>query len=132
MQIQLALDSGTPIYTQIERQILYLVGSGRLRPGEELPSIRNLAAQLVVNPNTVARAYRELETAGIVVKHGTAGTFVSSKASTTSTRQRRESLHRRAEELIITAREMGFSVKDVIRAIRECDAEIASPNGGKR
>jgi DNA-binding transcriptional MocR family regulator len=66
-----------PIYLQIVNQVKYLVASGRLAPGEELPPIRVLAEQLLVNPNTVARAYRELERAGVVLKRRTAGTYVN-------------------------------------------------------
>ena len=66
MQIHISPTDGLPIYLQIVNQIKYLAACGRLAPGEELPSIRALAEQLVVNPNTVARAYRELELAGVV------------------------------------------------------------------
>ena len=77
MQIHISSSDGVPIYLQIVNQVKYLVASGRLAPGEELPPIRVLAERLVVNPNTVARAYRELEAAGVVEKRRTAGTFVS-------------------------------------------------------
>src|SRR5436309_14097255 len=78
MQIHLNPADGVPIYLQIVQQVKYLVAAGRLRPGEELPPIRALAERLVINPNTVARAYRELERAGVVTKRSTTGTFVSS------------------------------------------------------
>ncbi|MHC4435656.1 MAG: GntR family transcriptional regulator, partial [Planctomycetota bacterium] len=61
MHIHISLDDGVPIYLQIVNQIRYLVASGRLASGEQLPPVRKLAEQLLVNPNTVARAYRELE-----------------------------------------------------------------------
>ncbi|MFN9714874.1 MAG: GntR family transcriptional regulator, partial [Planctomycetota bacterium] len=57
MQIHIQAQDGVPIYLQVMQQIKYLVASGRLEPGEELPSIRALAEQLLVNPNTIARAY---------------------------------------------------------------------------
>ena len=76
MQIHIQAQDGVPIYLQVMQQIKYLVASGRLEPGEELPSIRALAEQLLVNPNTIARAYRELEVAGVVEKRRTAGTYV--------------------------------------------------------
>ncbi len=66
MDIHISPHDGVPIYLQIVNQVKYLVASGRLAPGEELPAIRVLAEQLLVNPNTVARAYRELEIAGVV------------------------------------------------------------------
>ncbi|HET6575779.1 MAG TPA: GntR family transcriptional regulator, partial [Fimbriiglobus sp.] len=75
MHIRISPADGVPIYQQIVNQVKYLVAAGRLEPGDELPPIRTLAERLVINPNTVARAYRELEVAGVVVKKGTAGTY---------------------------------------------------------
>ena len=68
MQIHISTADGVPIYLQIVNQVKFLVAAGRLTPGDELPPIRVLAERLVVNPNTVARAYRELEQAGVVEK----------------------------------------------------------------
>ncbi len=81
MQIRISPNVGVAIYLQVVNQIKYLVASGRLAAGEELPPIRGLAEQLLINPNTVARAYRELEMAGIVEKRRTAGTYVSDQGS---------------------------------------------------
>src|SRR4026209_1087196 len=81
MQLHLSPHDGVPIYMQIVNQMKYLVASGRLESGEELPPIRTLAEQLLINPNTVARAYRELELAGVVTKRRTAGTYVSETTS---------------------------------------------------
>ena len=81
MHLHLSPGDGKPIYLQIVNQVKYLVASGRLTPGEELPPIRVLAEKLLVNPNTVARAYRELEVAGVVTKRRTAGTYVSDAGS---------------------------------------------------
>ena len=77
MQLHISTADGVPIYLQIVNQVKYLVASGRLAPGDEIPPIRVLAGQLVVNPNTVARAYLELERAGIVVKRHGSGTYIS-------------------------------------------------------
>jgi GntR family transcriptional regulator len=79
MHIHLNTGDGMPIYLQIVQQVKYLVAAGRLAPGEELPPIRTLAERLLINPNTVARAYRELERLGVVSKRSTTGTFVSSQ-----------------------------------------------------
>src|SRR5947209_18861169 len=81
MNLHISAADGAPIYQQIVQQIKYLVASGRLAPGEELPAIRVLAKQLLVNPNTVARAYRELEEAGVVATRRTAGTYVADAGS---------------------------------------------------
>jgi len=71
MQLHVSTGDGVPIYLQIAHQVKYLVASGRLAPGDEIPPIRVLAHQLLVNTNTVARAYLELEREGVVHKrHG--------------------------------------------------------------
>jgi GntR family transcriptional regulator len=69
--------SGVPIYVQLMEQVKHAVETGALRPGEQLPGIRPLAEQLVINPNTVAKAYRELEHEGVIVLRHGAGAFVS-------------------------------------------------------
>jgi len=85
MQLHLSPRDGLPIYRQIVNQVKYLVAAGRLASGEELPPIRALAEQLVINPNTVAKAYRELEHEGVIeLRHG-AGAFVSVNARTKKT-----------------------------------------------
>jgi DNA-binding transcriptional regulator YhcF (GntR family) len=88
VQIHISSHDGVPIYLQIVNQVKMLVASGRLAAGEELPPIRTLAEKLLVNPNTVARAYRELEVAGIVTKRRTAGTYVSDAPSPLARRPR--------------------------------------------
>jgi GntR family transcriptional regulator len=71
--------SGVPIYLQLMEQVRHAIETGALRPGEQLPSIRPLAEELVVNPNTVAKAYRELEHEGVIELRQGAGAFVSNK-----------------------------------------------------
>src|ERR1041384_83562 len=97
MQLHLSPRDGLPIYRQIVDQVKYLVAAGRLTPGEELPPIRGLAEQLVVNPNTVARAYLELERAGIVTKRQGSGTYVSDAGSPLKRRERLKILTQRAD-----------------------------------
>jgi len=71
---------GVPIYLQLMEQVKHAIETGALRPGEQLPGIRPLAEELVMNPNTVAKAYRELEHEGVIeLRHG-AGAFVSAQA----------------------------------------------------
>jgi GntR family transcriptional regulator len=74
--------SGVPIYLQLMEQVKHAIETGALRPGEQLPGIRPLAEELVVNPNTVAKAYRELEHEGVVELRQGAGAFVTDKAPT--------------------------------------------------
>src|SRR3954464_13186817 len=106
MQIHITTADGAPIYLQIVNQVKYLVASGRLEAGEELPPIRTLAEQLVVNPNTVARAYRELEIGGVVEKRRTAGTYVSSAGSPFAREEQWRVLRERVDALLAEARQM--------------------------
>ena len=119
MQIHVSPDDGLPVYKQIFNQVNYLVASGVLTPGEELPPIRTLAEQLLINPNTVARAYRELEHAGIVVKRGTVGTFVSSAPSPFARRERLRVLRQRIDTLLADARHMGVGVEELKALVDE-------------
>src|SRR5436305_8068292 len=119
MQIHISPSDGIPIYLQIVNQVKYLVASGRLTPGEELPPIRTLAERLLVNPNTVARAYRELETAGLVTKRRTAGTYVSDAGSPLARRERLRILAERVDALLSEARQMNFSTDEVVQLLRQ-------------
>ena len=115
MQIHISTTDGVPIYLQIVNQVKYLVAAGRLTPGEELPPIRTLADRLTINPNTVARAYRELEVAGVVVKRGTTGTFVSAAGSPLARRERVRILTERVDALLAEARQMGIEFEEVLK-----------------
>ena len=124
MQIHITSSDGVPIYLQIVNQVKYLVASGRLPPGEELPPIRTLAEQLLVNPNTVARAYRELETAGVVTKRRTAGTYVSQRGSPLHPRERLRILTGRVDALLADARQMDVTIDQVLELIRSQDEKM--------
>jgi GntR family transcriptional regulator len=117
VRIHISGDDGLPLYLQIVNQIKYLVASGRLAPGEELPAIRVLAEQLVVNPNTVARAYRELEAAGLLEKRRTAGTYVSQQGSPLARRERIKILTERVDALLAEANQLGINVDEVLELI---------------
>jgi DNA-binding transcriptional regulator YhcF (GntR family) len=126
MQIHISTADGVPIYLQIVNQIKYLVSSGRLTPGEELPPIRTLAERLVVNPNTVARAYRELEGAGIVEKRRTAGTYISDQGSPLARRERLKILTERIDALLAEARQMDIAFEDIIKLAERRHATMLS------
>lgn len=127
MQLHISTDDGVPIYLQIVNQVKYLVASGRLRAGEELPPIRALAERLLVNPNTVARAYRELELAGIVEKRRTAGTYVSDQGSPLARRERLKILRQRIDALLAEARQLDIAWEDVLKLIDERHAALEKP-----
>ena len=125
MHIQLSNGGGAPIYQQIVSQVKYLVASGRMKPGDEVEPIRRLAQRLVVNPNTVARAYLELERDGVVTKrHGT-GTFIAERPPTVSQRQKQKILNDRADALLAEAHQLGLDVEDVIKLVRERSTKLA-------
>src|SRR5262245_4520771 len=108
MDIHISPHDGVPIYLQIVNQVKYLVAAGRLAAGDERPASRVLAERLQVNPNTVARAYRELEVAGVVEKRRTAGTFVSDAGSPLARRERLKILTERIDALLAEARQLGI------------------------
>lgn len=119
MQIRVSSSDGAPIYLQIVNQVKYLVASGRLAPGEQLPPVRKLAEQLLVNPNTVARAYRELETTGVIVTRRGSGVFVSDSGSPLARREQNRILNERIDILLTEARQMNVDMEVLIRLVRQ-------------
>ena len=121
MQIHISQSDKVPIYKQIVNQVKYRVASGQLVAGEELPPIRVLAAQLGINPNTVARAYRELEQDGLVTTRRTAGTYVSGTGSRLARRERVKILTERIDALLAEARQLNIDLEEVIDLLRQRD-----------
>ena len=120
MDISINLSDGVPIYRQIVNQVKYLVASGLLQPGEELPPIRTLALQLKVTPNTIVKAYGDLEIAGVIHKRRGSGTFVSeSRPQQVALRERRRVLEQRIDALLAEAHQLNFSREEVLRMVRE-------------
>ena len=119
VQIHIKPNDGAPIYEQVVNQVKRLVASGRLSAGEELPAIRVLAEQLLVNPNTIARAYRELEVAGIVVKRRTAGTFISEEGVKLTRKDRLELLSEKVDSLLLEADQLDISPEDLCDLINK-------------
>ena len=112
MQLHISSHDGVPIYLQIVNQVKYLVASGRLEPGEELPPIRTLAEQLLINPNTVARAYRELEASGIIETRGRNGTFVAFDADPA-----RQQLQRAAAAFAAQVHDLRLDTDEALAAV---------------
>jgi GntR family transcriptional regulator len=111
-------NSGVPIYRQIQDQIRYAVAAGLLHSGEQLPTVRALAVELQVNPNTVIKAYTELERAGVLTTEQGSGTFVAPQPSVTFPEDERQAkLAGICEEFLGQAARFGFSPEDVIQAI---------------
>ena len=108
----------TPIYAQLERAIRFAIATERLRVGEQLPTVRQLAVDLKVNANTVAKVYAELERAGILETQRGVGTFVRARQDGTLKRAMRQSRERElrafADRILADAHELGFSLDEVI------------------
>ena len=119
MQLYIATGDGVPIYLQIANQVKHLVASRRLAPGDEIPPIRVLAHQLLVNPNTVARAYLELERAGVVVKRHGSGTYVSDQGSPLARKERLKILTERVDALLTEARHLEVTPEDLLKLIKD-------------
>ncbi len=132
MNLHISTSDGRPIYRQIIEQVQFLIASGRLGPGDELPPIRNLAEDLLINPNTVARAYRELEVAGWLTKRQGAGTYVSERGSPLAEAERRRILAERVDGLLAAARQMDVPLEELLGLIRERDAAMDAPAAERR
>ena len=124
VQIHITTSDGVPIYSQIVNQVKYLIASRRLKAGDEMPPIRVLAEQLLINPNTVARAYRELEMAGIVEKRRTAGTYVSDQGSPLARRERLKILTDRIDQLLAEAQHLAIPQEDVVKLVQQRHAAM--------
>ncbi len=119
MQIHLETGDGVPIYLQIVNQVREQVASGRLTPGEEVPTIRALAFQLTVNPNTVARAYRDLERSGVLATRRGAGTIVADRAVERARLECRQELAGRVDRLVGEAKRVGVGLDELLGLVRE-------------
>ena len=110
--------SGVPFYRQIIDQVLLGVADGRLAPGTQLPTVRQLAVDLSVNLNTVAKAYREMEIRGIVETQQGTGTFVASRKPEKRTAEREKALEHLVEHFLALAAARGFSSEEAAKAVQ--------------
>jgi GntR family transcriptional regulator len=117
--IKFTLDTanGAPIYRQIIQQIEYAILSERMRPGDRLPTIRSLAVELKTNPNTIAKAYGELEIRGILVTHVGSGTYIADKKPVMED----DSLNRKIREVtgrfVQEMRDLGIDKRELVKLI---------------
>ncbi|MCH9654609.1 MAG: GntR family transcriptional regulator [Planctomycetes bacterium] len=132
MQIQLSEADGTPYYQQVTNQIKFLVASGRLEPHEQLPSVRGLAQQLTITPNTVARAYRELEAEGVVISKRGAGVFISNGVSPLSNKEKRRILNERMDALLTESRQLGVDEATLLKLLRQRSQKFDSHKEGEK
>ena len=114
MDIRIDLDSAVPIYQQIVHSIKHQVATGRLKPGEQLPTVRELAAELRINPNTVARAYDQLDSDSVISTQQGRGTYVRERPDQEHlTRIRQEQLKALMDGAVSRALSMGYTVQEI-------------------
>ena len=119
MLLDLRPSDPQPLFEQIAFGVKRAVAEGRLRPGDRLPSVRELARQLTINPNTVARAYGALEADGVILRRQGSGCFVAEPDSLLSDRERSRRLATLVERLTIEAFHLGFDPDEVRAALEE-------------
>ena len=119
MEFTIDPKSGVPFYRQIIDQVQFAIANGRLKCGDQLPTVRQLAVDLKVNPNTVARAYHELEIKGVVNTQMGTGTFIGDEKVEISDLERKRMLDQICTELLSRGSAYGLTVPEVIAALRE-------------
>ena len=118
-RLRLDLQSGVPVYRQIIDQVRGGIASGVLAVGDQLPTVRQLAVDLAINPNTVARAYRELELGGLLETHQGTGTFISAQKLRGGGAERQRQLAQIVGECMARAGAASFTVEDLIDQLHE-------------
>ncbi len=118
MQFQLDLHSGVPVYRQVIDQVVAGIATGSLRGGDQLPTVRQLAVDLSINPNTVIRAYRELEIRGLLETQQGTGTFISHKKIPRDDAERQRKLSQLAGECLARAGAAGFTAEELIDQLK--------------
>ena len=123
LRFSLDATNGVPFYKQIILQVEMAIADGRLTTGDQLPTVRSLAVDLQVNPNTVARAYSELEIRGIVNTQQGTGTFVSDKKVELSEVEREKILAEMTRSFITNSASYGFTLQEIASYLRELTRE---------
>jgi GntR family transcriptional regulator len=118
-RFQLDLHSGVPVYRQVIDQVRGGIASGQLTSGDQLPTVRQLAVDLAINPNTVVRAYRELELGGLLETHQGTGTFISARKIKRADAERERQLTQIVADCVSRAGAAGFTVDDLIEELCE-------------
>jgi len=117
-QFRLDLHTGVPVYRQIVDQVRGAIAAGSLTPGDQLPTVRQLAVDLEINPNTVVRAYRELEYDGLLETHQGTGTFISSQRIVRPGNERQRQLEQIVSDAIARAGAAGFTLQELSDQLR--------------
>jgi len=126
-RFHLDLHSGVPVYRQIVDQVRGAIAAGAMGAGDQLPTVRQLAVDLEVNPNTVVRAYRELEYGGLLETHQGTGTFISDQKIPRAGDERQRQLAQIVSDAIARAGAAGFTIQDLLDQLSR-----AAARGGTR
>ena len=118
MDFTIDIKSGVPYYRQIIEQVKFALAREDLEPGERLPTVRQLAVDLSINPNTVVRAYREREFEGVIESHQGSGTFVGHKRTEIDPLERQRMLDQILTEMLARASTYGFTIAEVHEGLR--------------
>lgn len=119
MLIHVNASSGLPIYVQIETQVKNAVAAGALKKGDALPSVRKLAVELGINPNTVARAYQELEREGVIGTVPGGGTYVEGRAPRFLKSEKLRRLQPYARQIAVEGTQLGLNEKEIMEMVEE-------------
>ena len=123
MPIAIDQKSGVPLYRQIIESVKFAIARGELTPGDKLPTVRQLAVDMEVNPNTVIRAYREMEIEGVLDPQQGSGTFVTELRPEIDAVERSRMLDQILTELLARASDYGFTLEDVLGGLRKLKEE---------
>jgi GntR family transcriptional regulator len=115
--------SGVPVYRQLIDQVQAAIARGALFPGDQLPTVRHVAVELAINPNTVMRAYREMEIRGILDTEQGTGTFIADKQAEPSKEERNRKIAQLIGEFVSRAGSAGLTVSDLIQALQQLTNE---------
>ena len=118
MEFRIDLKSGVPLYRQIIEQVKFAIARGDLQPGAQLPTVRQLAVDLSINPNTVIRAYREMEIEGLLETHQGSGTFVGNRKPQIDELERLRMLDQIITEMLARAFSYGLTLDEVLKGLQ--------------
>jgi GntR family transcriptional regulator len=119
LDFQIDSKSGVPFYRQIVEQVKFAIAGGALEPGDRLPTVRQLAVDLAINPNTVVRAYRQMEIEGVLETQQGSGTFVGARRPEIDPDERRRMLDQILTDLLARAASYGLTLDEVLDALQQ-------------
>ena len=119
LNLELNTKNGVPFYRQIIQRVEYMMSAEKLKPGDKLPTVRQLAVKLKINPNTVAKAYNELELRGLVNTQVGSGTFISEKKIDISELEKEKKMQEICSRFLFEAKQMGMEKKNLLNYLKK-------------